>query len=354
MKYRVVSIAELDEALVGRWSAIQRASPIYASPYFRPEFAQALGAVRKDLRVCVLEEEGCAVGFFPFQRSFLGGGRAAGIGLSDYQGVVVRPEAQWCPRDLMKACDLDWWEFDHLLADQSQWHPFFNAIAPSPIIDTAQSFNDFLAVKRKTLATPLRRRRKLIKELGSFEFELVRSDPLLLGEMIRWKSEQCQRSGSVDIFSFAWTVELLQRILATQSDDFGGVLSALWLGEELAAVHFGIRSRNVLHYWFPAYNVKFRQYSPGLILLLELVRWACENDEIYYIDLGKDLSQYKQEFMTGSIAVAQGCATLFKLVQGWHWLKNRAVALAEDESAPALFRFPGRIVRRRMRSARFR
>ena len=72
------------------WSQIQRDNEELASPYFRPEFTQAVASVRGDVEVAVLEDHGEIVGFFPYQRGRGGVARPVGGRLSDFQGVVAR------------------------------------------------------------------------------------------------------------------------------------------------------------------------------------------------------------------------------------------------------------------------
>ena len=112
MKVSVVSAVQLSEPLLLAWLDIQGADPELDSPYFCPEFTQAVAAVRDDVEVAVLEEHGEIVGFFPYQRSRGGVGRPVGGRLSDFQGVVIRPGVGWNPVQLLKGCRLKAWHFD--------------------------------------------------------------------------------------------------------------------------------------------------------------------------------------------------------------------------------------------------
>ena len=68
MNIRLIPAEQLTPEHVAAWADIQRAEAALDSPYFRPEFTQAVAAVRGDVEVGVLEEGGEPVGFFPFQR----------------------------------------------------------------------------------------------------------------------------------------------------------------------------------------------------------------------------------------------------------------------------------------------
>jgi CelD/BcsL family acetyltransferase involved in cellulose biosynthesis len=352
INYRVIAAADLDQSLIRRWADIQENTPVYASPYFRPEFAEAVGQVRDDLRVCVLEDGNRVVGFFPFHRRWGGIAWPAGLGLSDHHAVIAEPGAEWTAEGLMRACGVVRWAFDHLMTGQPQMQPWIRTVEPSPVIDTSGMFDEYIDARRKPLEVALRRQRKLERELGPYRFEFRSMDASLLDTVIRWKSEQCRRTGVTDFLALGWTVELLRRLHALRSENFSGVLSSLWAGDKLLALHFGLRSREVLHYWFPVYDSAYGRYSPGLVLLLELVRQACE-DETRYIDLGKDLSQYKAKFMTGSVMVAEGVATQPSLVNGFYALRERVEGFGKNSALRFLLWIPGRLVRQIERRGRY-
>ena len=92
---RVMPMRELDSADAAAWSALQKADPQVASPFFRPEFAAAVALVRDDVYVAAIERAGETIGFFPFQTSAFSVGRPVGGPLSDCQGFVMRAGVDW-------------------------------------------------------------------------------------------------------------------------------------------------------------------------------------------------------------------------------------------------------------------
>src|SRR5687768_15385075 len=72
---RLDAPAGLSHVHLERWRALQRENPGLQSPYFRPEFTQAVARVRDDVEVAVFEDQGKAVGFLPFQRCQLNMGK---------------------------------------------------------------------------------------------------------------------------------------------------------------------------------------------------------------------------------------------------------------------------------------
>jgi CelD/BcsL family acetyltransferase involved in cellulose biosynthesis len=73
----------------------------------------------------------------------------------------------------------------------------------------------------------------------------------------------------------------------------------------VAALHLGLRSGEVWHSWFPAYNPDLDRYSPGLVLMLELAA-AAPALGIREIDLGKGEARYKLALATGSVPLNEG------------------------------------------------
>jgi CelD/BcsL family acetyltransferase involved in cellulose biosynthesis len=307
----VVAAHEIAGADRQRWLALHRANPQLSSPYFHPEFAAAVAEVRPDARVAVLEQAGDGSLFFPFQVDRLGIGRPLGGGFSDYQAVIAPQHTRFDPRELLDRSGLAVWEFDHLIAAQKPFRPFHERVAGSPILDLSSGFAAYLRARREAtdrLSQLQRKIRKLERENGGLEFVAHQVDHSVLDLVIRWKSNQCRRTGVLDFFSeLHWTVPLLRRLLETNSDGFSGVLSTLRLGGRIAAVHFGMRSERALHYWFPTFDPDgdYAKYSPGSILLLKLAEHAAGLG-LSVLDLGKGDEAYKSSFMTGSIAIAEG------------------------------------------------
>lgn len=355
MNVRVVPASSLSADEVSAWARIQEAEPSLASPFFRPEFTAAVAAVRDDAYVGVLEDAGQTIGFFPFQRGRLPVGAPVGGDRSNYQGLVVAHGVEWDARALVRSCGLRVWRFHHLLADQRPFRPYHAQYSSSPYMDLTGGYDAYAAARRaagsEVIAQTERKARKLEREVGAVRFEHHVADPDTLRLLMRLKSEQYRRTGVADRFAYSWNVELLERIHATQAGGFAGMLSVLYAGERLAAVHFGMRSRTVWHYWFPAYASELGAYSPGVILLLRMAQRA-EGLGIRMIDLGKDDAVYKSRLMTDAIAVAQGSVLVPSVVASVHLMRDTAAGLTKKSPLGDPLRSARRIVRGRMGGGR--
>jgi CelD/BcsL family acetyltransferase involved in cellulose biosynthesis len=309
MKITVVPGRQLTSEHLALWSELQRANPALDSPYFRPEFAQAVAAVRKDVAVGVVEEENRIAGFFPFQRGRWGTGRPVGHPLSDFQGVIARPETEWNVAELIRGCGLATWSFDHLRADQSLFSSWHRITEPSPYHDLSRGFEAYLEEVRRhdshEISKLLYQMRTAQRRIGPLRFEFPAADSAVFQKLVEWKTAQYRRTRVTNILGFPWVMALLESIICRQDVEFSGVLSALYIGDRLAAVELALRSYGVLHDWFPAYDPAMAPFSPGLILTLELSRAAAAQG-IRRIDRGKGMERHKKCFMSGATMMAEG------------------------------------------------
>jgi CelD/BcsL family acetyltransferase involved in cellulose biosynthesis len=348
MKIELVPAQELSGELIARWGEIVRAVPELASPYFRPEYTQAVAAVRSNVEVGILRNGNRIAGLFPFERVRGGVARPVGNKVSDYQGVIAEPELTWRLPDLLRGCRLQAWEFDHLLASQAQVASHFTRVSNSWQLDLSRGYDAYIAGRKAAgvgaLNEMLRKLRKLERE-HQVRFAWHSADEAVFDQLLAWKSEQYRNSGLSDLFAYAWIVTLLKNIWRTQTPLFAGVLSALYVDEKVAAIHFGMQSGALLHSWFPAYDVGLAKYSPGSAVLLHLLQHAAAHG-VSCLELGKGDEPYKQTFATGGVPLAEGVVETRPLTAAlrYGWRQTRDWVQRSPIREPA--RIPIRWLRR--------
>lgn len=321
MRISVVDPRELGRAEQTRWRALQEASQSLDNPFLSPEFTMTVAGLRRRVRVAVLQEGPDIVGFFPFEQHTLGIGTPVAAGLSDAQGLVLAAGLEIDTKELLRACRLNVFEFDHLVSGQ----PLLNLDHdrhPSPVIDLLGGFDAYtrtlLRHASKTYKTTLAKSRKL-ERTGTLRHEYGLTDQQVLHTLLAWKTDQYRRTGCMDRFARRWIVDLVERLLATQSEGFAGVLDMLYLEDRPVAGHFGMRTRTRLVGWFPAYDPAFAKYSPGLIQHLAMAEKAAASG-IQLIDLGRGQKEYKDKLKTGEFQVAEGRVAQPGAVAGVHWV----------------------------------
>ncbi|MGW0568440.1 GNAT family N-acetyltransferase [Streptomyces tauricus] len=318
----------LSETLRRDWHRAADASPDYANPFLSPEFAAGIGTYRAGARVAVLHEDGEAVGFFPYERNSLGVGRAIGLGLSDCQALVHRPGVTWDTHELLRACGLSVFEFDHLVEEQKPFTRYVTGTFASPVVDLEAgggSYAEWLRAAYPGLArTTLKKERRLGRDLGELRFVFDERDPAMLRTLMEWKSAQYRRTARMDRFARPWIVNTVEHLFQVREEHFTGVLSVVYAGDRPVAAHFGPRSRTVFAAWFTAYDPALRYYSPGLIMHLRMAE-AAGREGVRVLDLGRGDKEYKDWLKTRELRVGEGFATRPHPVATAHRLWRRPV-----------------------------
>ncbi|WP_246610820.1 GNAT family N-acetyltransferase [Nonomuraea rhizosphaerae] len=356
-KVTVVLPGDLGSSETAKWRDMQRALPHLANPFLSPEFVTAMGQVRPGSRVAVIEDGDGIAGFFPFERHG-GAGEAIGAWVSLCQGIVHRPGAEFDVPELLKACGLHVWEFGCLVAGQPWFQPYVTLEQQAVILDLADGYPVYEARLKerspKFLKTTRYKERKLARDAGEVTsvFAVTADDQLRL--LREWKSAQYVRSGRPDRFGQEWVVELVERLHAIDTKEFGGVLSMLYAGGKPVAGHFGLRSESVLIGWFPSYDPAWSKYSPGLIQHLRMAE-AAAGMGITSVDLSIGAGyEYKDALRSRNVPVSEGIVRRRTAGAAAHWVRTAPVRRARRVilDVPFLYRMADKAMRRygRLRS----
>jgi CelD/BcsL family acetyltransferase involved in cellulose biosynthesis len=350
MKIRTISANQLSSADIAAWSAIQLAHVKLASPYFRPEFTQLVGAVRGDVEVAVLEDGGSPVGFFPFQRNRFGMGRPVGNELNDCAGLIAAPDVELDARELLRACGLKTWHFDNVLASQRLLAPHCRRESCSSHIDLAAGFDAYLAhrTRRGRLMQNYRRyMRMMTAEVGPVRYEVDCRDPGYISKLLDWKRDQIRREHLPNICEFTWVHQLLETVLKCESPHFVPLLSVTFAGGRIAAIQLMLRTGDVAHGWFMSYDRELSRYSPGFLALIESLKAACALG-IRRLELGKGPEEFKKNLRNGTTPMCEGaidCGRTTAALRSACWQAARIVRASPFSS-------PARGVARQVRRAR--
>ncbi len=311
MEVRCRPWAEVGPAAAASWASLRAMDPALRSPYFSWEFVDAVAALSGNVEVGVLRHAARTVGYFPFQRDAGRLGRPVGAPMSDYHGLISEPGLAFDPVELLEACGLDRFEFDHLIVEQAPFAPFRRARGSSPYLDLSRGFEAWMQERRRAGRSRFERlkeqRRALARAHGPLRFDFDVRDSGVLDRLLALKSAQYRRTlgAERDLFAIPLMAGLVKRLFSTRVSGLCGILSGLFAGERLVAAHFGLRSGEVLHWWFPSHDPAFSKYSPGTLLLLDLAL-AASQAGVCVVDFGKGDEPYKLRWATGAFEVAEG------------------------------------------------
>lgn len=330
MRLDCVLASQLTEGDWRTWDAIRGEAPGLSSPYFASEFCRAVARCSPDLFVARIYGRHGVVGFFPFHRSRWHTGWPLAKWLSDYHGVIAHDDLAIDPVALVKGCGLKTFDFDHLPAVQRSFQRFSYGTSPSHTIDLRQGFVHYAArvnVRSSLVRATWRRRRQLAREMGRVRFVYQVDDSESFRLLMKLKSLQYSRTGVRDLFADRWTTEIVETIFHARGPRLSGVLSVLLVDEQIAALLLSMRSSNVQHCWFSAYDVRFARWSPGIILLLELAK-AASTRGIETVDLGMGTYPYKDTLSTGRVDLLRGRIERPSAVAAWRMARRGVRRLA--------------------------
>ncbi|MFK7962005.1 MAG: GNAT family N-acetyltransferase [Phycisphaerales bacterium] len=311
MKVEVIDGREIDASLAAAWTTLLDATALPETPYLHPEWTRRVAAVRSDVRVAIMGPAEAPEAILPFQLGPRRTARPVGGPINDAHGLITADTAV-DPARVVAAAGLATFDFDHLHVGGSPYGEAIHTCDPSPTMNLADGYEAYERARRAAGSSLFKKlgnlRRRLARDHEAPRLTVFSTDLDDLRTLQGWKSEQCARSGSVDVFGPAWIRSLTER-LVTESDAeqpaFSGIFSTLHVGDQLMAAHLGMRTRTILHYWFPSYDHAWHPFSAGLMLLTDLAAWAAE-EGITTIDLGKGEADYKQRVADGAFEVATG------------------------------------------------
>lgn len=154
---------------------------------------------------------------------------------------------------------------------------------PSPYIEWAR-FKTFEELEKHAeargarWADSRRQRRRIEKDLGALSFVFSDDRPEVFEQGLKWKSAQYQATNVQDMFATPANVELFKGLQRR-----GALLvSSLSAGATLLAVHVGALTDKRVAWWVPAYDGAFNKYSPGRLLLEDIMKASHEKGHLEF------------------------------------------------------------------------
>jgi len=305
-----MSADQLCGELVQQWQSLRQCHEHFSSPYFDPNFIKAVSKVRDDVRIAMVVENRKPVCFLPIQENSKGRAVPAGGRLNDYHGLLGKPADSVAHfKKIMKAVGVKSYAFHALVPPEAErLQPYSFRELRTHHLDLSDGWEAYRKWVRRHSSTVKRqgqKTRNLEKEVGPIRFEFDCSESEVLEQLIALKRAKYQRSKTFDILSVEWAANLLRELHNVKHPNFQGILQAMWAGDELICVHFGMMTDEILHYWFPIFDHHYSRYSPGTEMMLQVAEEACRRG-IKKLDLGYGDDAYKFKFCNGNEAVING------------------------------------------------
>lgn len=309
LDYACQEIDALSSEQRAAWSRLQQSQLHLNQPFLSLEFAEAANEFRGAVEVLTASQTGQTVALLPFHRQ--GKNRAVPIapGMNEYQAILREDSTEVDLPSWLSAASLKEFCFDHMRANERPFGVAAHKTGPCPVADLSCGFEAYCSKLQqrgsRTMRETSRKRRKLEREVGEVRFQLASSNSGAFDALVRWKQAQHKSTNVYDTFSHQGVISFLDKIRRTETDNFTGALSALYAGDQLVAVHLGLRTSQIAHMWIPTYDKNFARFSPGAIMLAEMTKALAECG-VQRLDFGPGSQRYKQSFSTDSYPVSIG------------------------------------------------
>lgn len=291
MPTNVFSPIELPPELKRKWTDGLARNPGLPGPCFRPELFEAVAKHYEGVRIAVLEQDG-ETGFLPFLKD-PHHKIAQAIPMCDYQAVIGPAGKRWNVEQTLADLDLVAWDFEYLVGVEalafSSAYLKSGAASRADLHGGAAAYFDQRRAEDVSLRSLKAKRDKIQRKYGPLRFVPEDGDRRVLQKILEWKAARFNDGRPLDARMGAVLEELFGQ------DPVRGMLSTLYVGDSVVGAHYGLRYGDVLHYWFPAFNPEFSRFTPGHLLVYELVTHL-EAMGAKVLDFGPGGEGYKQYF----------------------------------------------------------
>ncbi len=336
---------------VEAWIRLQGDGPL-ASPFLSPMWAQAAaragGPDAEQAKVAIVREDGAPTAFLAAR---VGRFTAMPVGapMCDYQALVGAPGARFDEGRIVRALGVQRLDFNSLLLEAPGFAGCVRGRAVSHVIDLRQGYEAYaagrVAAGTDILKDSAKKRRKLEREQGEVVFTAESASVADFEQLTAWKRAQYASTGQTDVLARRWPATLLRSLFESTDPTFRGALFTLHAGGRLAAAHFALCTRRIAHAWFIAHDEGLQRYSPGVVLIADVARWAADRG-MAELDLGPGDYRFKLSLANVQRPIGHGFggrlapATLVRAVE--YGVRSAAEALPLGR----LSALPGKAMRR--------
>lgn len=308
MKFELYRPQDLSAEQWQIYAALRDARSIYDDPFFDPDFARIVGEVREDTRIGFASDKDGVFAVWALHIRPGNWARPIGAPFSDWNGPILAENTHLSAQEILAGFDISG------LTTQG-----FQPLNPAPtdelertganVSDLSQGWQAFIADQKAQWPKHFKKMRRVYRNVDrdfsgpQFTWDDRRDDSF--DRLMTLKREQYARTGYYDVLNAPWTRSLFDRLRHFEGPRLRTRMSSLYFGDQMAAGEFNLQSDKVLHGWITAFDQAYSKYSPGNILVQEVLARMNEAGLVLY-DSGPGLDHYKRHYSNAQIAIESG------------------------------------------------
>ncbi|MEM7637905.1 MAG: GNAT family N-acetyltransferase [Pseudomonadota bacterium] len=308
MKFELYRPQDLSAEQWQIYAALRDARSIYDDPFFDPDFARLVGEVREDTRIGFASDKDGVFAVWALHIRPGNWARPIGAPFSDWNGPILAENTHLSAQEILAGFDISG------LTTQG-----FQPLSAAPtdeldriganVTDLSQGWQAFIADQEARWPKHFKKMRRVYRNVDrdfsgpQFTWDDRRDDSF--DRLMTLKREQYARTGYYDVLNAPWTRSLFDRLRHFEGPRLRTRMSSLYFGDQIAAGEFNLQSDTVLHGWITAFDQAYSKYSPGNILVQEVLARMNEAGLVLY-DSGPGLDHYKRHYSNAQIAIESG------------------------------------------------
>jgi len=310
----------------------------FPSPLLHADFVRLVGEIRADTRVALYRKNERLEAVLPYHARPGGLARPLAAPFSDIQSMLCRDDATLTGAQALELAGLRAYRYEALHDPQGR----FDGAAQQDAVHSIVPGDDIEAfLEASRAANPKRHKnhrrlaRKLEAEVGTLEFQAGDMNADVFDQLLDWKHDHFARSGKHDVLKADWVGKMMARLFTSGLGDARGLLISLKAGGRLVAGLYGLRVNDAYNPWIASYDPAFSAWSPGQIILHDLVR-AMPELGLTRCDLGNGHDHYKKYYANVAIPVVSGLTTAPGRARAITGVRNAVWAMGEAFPVAAL------------------
>ena len=179
-------------------------------------------------------------------------------------------------------------------------------------------WEDYLIKIKKKIISDSKRQKRRLSNIGKLKFAVANDKETkkeFIAKMINYKNRQYNDSSVWNMFTLDEYRLFYNNLVDLDSEIIKIHSSALIIDNVIIATHLGLIHDNIFYYLMPSHiGGKWKKYSPGRILLLELIKWSIANN-VKSFDFTIGNEGYKKDWCDKNIKLYKTINSIS--VQGW-------------------------------------
>ena len=308
MKYKLYRPKDLSTEQWQIYAALRDARAIYDDPFFDPDFARLVGEVREDTRIGFASDRNGVFAVWPMHIRPGNWARPIGAPFSDWNGPILSADTALSAQEILAGFEVSGFTTQGFMPGSVAKTNDLKRVGAN-ISDLSAGWDKYISIQQahwpKHFKKMRRIYRKIERDLGDFTFVWRDTSDAAFETTLKWKREQFARTGYFDVLNAAWTRDLLDRLRGFEGPRLKARLSTLSFGDSLGAAEFNLQSDTILHGWITSFDQNYRSYSPGNILLQQLLE-AMPQEGLTSYDAGPGHDHYKRHYANQQMPIESG------------------------------------------------